>query len=153
MTGTPSTPPLDPVVKTITVPESVMSTFQRFTEGIDTWWPRETHSVGAHETYAVAIEPHVGGRIYERQRDGGEATWGAITAWDPPSRVAFRWHPGRDAATAQELEVRFRQADAGTELELTHRSWEALGADAEEIRRRYMSGWEHVLDRFAEPAD
>jgi len=153
MTGTPSTPRLDPVVKKITVPDSVISTFQRFTEGIDTWWPTETHSVDVHEACTVAIEPHVGGRIYERRRDGGEATWGAVTTWDPPCRVAFKWHLGRDTNAAQELEIRFRQADAGTELELAHGDWEALGADAEEIRRRYVSGWEHVLGRFAERAD
>lgn len=152
MTDTPITPSLEPVVKTLTVPASVTSTFRRFTEGIDRWWPTGTHSVGTRATCGVVIEPGIGGRIYERQRDGGEAVWGTVTAWDPPSRVAFTWHPGRDAAAAQELDIRFRQADAGTELELSHRKWEALGQEAEETRRRYVSGWEHVLGRFAEPA-
>ncbi len=69
-----------------------MSTFRRFTEGIDTWWPMETRWVGAQaqEMCVVTIEPHVGGRIYERQRHGGEATWGAVTAGDPPGRFAER---------------------------------------------------------------
>ena len=66
------TPGSEPVVKTVTVPGEPGWAFELFTNGIDGWWPKRTHSVAGDEAERVAVEPGVGGRIYEVARDGVE---------------------------------------------------------------------------------
>jgi hypothetical protein len=137
------------VKKEVTVLGTVESAFRRFTEGIGSWWPLETHSVSPGDADAAVFETWVGGRVYERQKDGTEALWGTVTAWDPPRRFAMTWHPGRDAETATRLEVHFDEVEEGTRLRLTHTGWEVLGEEAAETCREYYKGWDPVLARFA----
>jgi uncharacterized protein YndB with AHSA1/START domain len=131
------------------VPWSPESAFHRFTEEIGSWWPLRSHSVGKANALKVELEPHVGGRIVERERDGRENVWGEILAWDPPELVRFTWHPGRQAETAQEVEVRFSAEGRGTRVKLTHSGWERLGDKARLARRGYPIGWAYVLSLYA----
>ena len=62
------------------------------------------------------------------------------------------WHPGREADTAQEVEVVFKETPEGTVVELEHRGWAALGEQAKEMRKGYSGGWEHVLGECFVPA-
>ena len=138
------------VRKDVTVRCSVEEAFRVFSEGVSTWWPLETHSVGERSAKACVLEGRVGGRFFEQQEDGTEEVWGTVTAWEPPQRLAFTWHPGRSESTAQEVEVRFTPVDAGTRVELEHRGWERLGERAEEARNEYDSGWDFVIGRYAD---
>lgn len=141
---------LEPVVREVTVPAPPEAAFRRFTEGIGEWWPLATHSVGEETAETVTFPGQTGGQIVERTRGGAEHVWGTVTAWEPPGRVVFTWHPGRAAETAQEVEVTF-EADAGggTRVTLVHGGWERLGEGAAEQRDRYVSGWKLVLERYA----
>lgn len=150
-----STTGIAPVIKERTVPLSVEQAFARFTEGIATWWPLATHSVAAYsegrtEAESVLMEGRVGGRIIERQRGGVECEWGRITDWEPPSRVAFTWYPGRDDRTAMQVEVTFAAEGDGARLRLVHTGWEIMGDEAAAVRSDYDGGWEGVLDRYGE---
>jgi len=136
-----------PVVKSVTVPLDPAQAFALFTDGIAGWWPLATHSIGGAKATACAIEPRRGGRVYERDADGSEAIWGQVTAWEPPARLVFTWHPGRSGDTAQEIEIRFAACAEGTRVELTHRGWERAGETARQLRDQYESGWELVLRR------
>jgi uncharacterized protein YndB with AHSA1/START domain len=147
MTGARA-PALDPVVKRVVVPLSVAESFELFTSGIATWWPLETHSIAEARAATCRFEPGVEGRIYEVDDEGAEHTWGTVSVWEPPGRVVFSWHPGRQPATAQEVEVRFSPAREGTVVELEHRRWETLGQDAVEVRRGYDTGWDLTLSCF-----
>jgi uncharacterized protein YndB with AHSA1/START domain len=138
--------------KSVLVGSSVGHAFRVFTEGIGGWWPVESHSVFAEDAETAILEGRVGGRLYERSRDGEEAVWGTVTAWEPPHRIALTWHPGRGEETAQELEVRFTAAGGGTRVELVHSGWERLGERAGEVRARYETGWEPVLGSYVEAA-
>jgi hypothetical protein len=62
--------------------------------------------------------------------------------------MVFSWHPGREAATAQEVELRFVGTSSGTRIELEHRGWEVLGDRAEEMRGGYVTGWVPVLESY-----
>jgi hypothetical protein len=98
---TPSAPsPLSPIVKVLTVKATPDRAFRRFTEEMASGWPLRTHSAGGEAAETVVMEGRVGGRIVERIRGGRPCVWGTVTAWEPPRRVAFTWHPGRDSATA-----------------------------------------------------
>jgi uncharacterized protein YndB with AHSA1/START domain len=136
------------VLKSVTVRCPAEEAFRVFSEGVATWWPLETHSVGERSAKTCVLEGRVGGRFFERQEDGGEELWGTVTAWEPPLRLAFTWHPGRAESTAQEVEVQFTPVDGGTRVELVHRGWEKLGERAEEARNEYDSGWEFVLGHY-----
>lgn len=120
--------------------------FDVWTARIDTWWPRD-HTVG--EVAAVTFQHGVGGRIFERDVDGVEHDWGQVTAWDPPSRLAYTWHIGRTADEATDVEVRFVAADAGTtRVEIEQSGWERFGDQAGPWRERNHLGWDTVLPHF-----
>jgi len=140
-----------PIVKTVRVEAAPDRAFRRFTEEIASWWPLRSHSVGRADAVTVTMEPRIGGRIVEQIRGGREAVWGTVTAWDPPRRVGFTWHPGRTPETAQDVEVRFSPEGSGTRVELEHRGFERLGpALGRKARRGYPIGWEYVLGLYAD---
>jgi len=139
---------IPPVVREVVVPVSAAEAFRRFTDEIHLWWPMRTHSVGQAECRNVVFEAGVGGKLYEMSGKGPEV-WGTVTRWDPPHRLSLTWHPGREASTAQEVEVAFDEVDGGTRVRLVHRGWEALGERAATARADYEGGWVTVLERYA----
>ncbi len=134
--------PIEPVRKTLDLRCGQASAFERFSAGIAKWWPLAVHSVGGGDAVHCAIEPKVGGRVFERLASGSEEIWGTVLAFDPPRRLAFTWHPGRAAERAQEFDVSFASTGAGTTVELEHRGWEKLGEQAARHRADYNTGWD-----------
>ena len=147
MTQPPTSIP--PVRRTVVVNAPPAAAFRRFTAEIASWWPLKTHSLGEGATETCVFEGRVGGRIVERIRGGREAVWGTVTAWEPPHRVAFTWHPGQNPDTAQDVEVRFVSDGNRTGVELTHTGWERLGAQGKKFRNGYNIGWVYVLGIYA----
>jgi len=49
----------------------------------------------------VAIEPRVGGAIFETASDGARYLWGTVSRWERGARLALSWHPGRTDEAAQ----------------------------------------------------
>lgn len=143
---------IEPVRSETVVAAAPDAAFERFTAGIGGWWPRATHSVGGERCRDVVMEAREGGRLYEVDEDGAETEWGTVTAWSPPGRVAFTWHPGREPATAQEVEVSFEPHEDGTRIVLVHSGWEALGERGAEVRDDYEKGWRTVLGELRRSA-
>ena len=137
-----------PVTKTVTVNRPPEEAFRIFTEGIATWWPLATHSTYGDRATTVVLEGRSGGRLYEVSAEGKEGDWGKVTVWEPPHRLVCEWRlpPGNPIAT--DLEVRFLPEGEGTRVELEHRGWERHGDRAQELRDRYVPGWEAVLGRY-----
>jgi uncharacterized protein YndB with AHSA1/START domain len=142
---------IEPVVKTVTLACTPEEAFRYFTADFSLWWPAATHSVVAYASEfkdkpaAVIFEPRIGGRIFERAPSGQEHVWGSVLAWEPPARVEFSFHPGRDESVAQTVEVRFSSAPEGAKVVLTHSGWEKLGANGQKARDSYDQGWEGVF--------
>ncbi len=125
--------------------------FEVWTARTALWWPPD-HTVSGAPA-AVVIEPGIGGRIFERSDRGEEIDWGTVTAWDPPRRLAYRWHLGQDPATPTDVEIRF--AALGPQrcrVRIEHRGWERLGHRAEEGRTANRAGWDAVLPPFVAAA-
>jgi uncharacterized protein YndB with AHSA1/START domain len=141
-------PVLEPIRHSIVVAAPPARAFEIFTGQIDSWWPLAVHSIGQNEVTGCLVEGRTGGGISETHGDGSIHTWGTVTDWHPPERVVFSWHPGREADTAQEIELRFTEVSDGTLVELEHRGWESLGDRAAETREAYQSGWPAVLSRY-----
>jgi uncharacterized protein YndB with AHSA1/START domain len=113
------------------------------------WWPLSTHSVSESAEATCEIEGRVGGRVFETGPDGAEHLWGTVTAWEPPRRLAFTWHPGRSVDTRLEVEIAFHPAGKETRVELIHSGWEHLGKEGAGMRAGYDKGWDFVLGLYA----
>lgn len=134
---------LPPIVKHIEVACAPARAFELFTREIHAWWPLATHSLADGESTFCAIEPRVGGRVFERDQAGREYDWGTVLEWSPPARLRFTWRVGHAATSRQEVEVVFAATAKGTRVTLTHSGWEIA-----EHRQNYDGGWDFVLGKF-----
>jgi uncharacterized protein YndB with AHSA1/START domain len=105
------------------------------------------------------METRLGGRWYELAKDGTQTTVGRIVVWEPPRRFVMtwdinsKWRP--DATVSSEVEVRFIPDGArATRVELEHRKFEQMGAEAgESMRKDVDGGWPGMLERFKQEAE
>ena len=139
---------IQPVRRAVTVERPLEDAFRVFTEGLGTWWPVATHSIGKDAVETVVMESRAGGRLYERTADGAESDWGRMLVWEPPRRVAFEW---RITGTPTEVEVRFTPEGDRTRVDLEHRGFERL-EDGAARRESYNNGWVTVLEQYAAEA-
>ncbi|MDH3680721.1 MAG: SRPBCC domain-containing protein [Acidimicrobiia bacterium] len=144
-----STTPIEPIRKTRHVALDKAGAFELFTDRIGSWWPLATHSIADDHAVGVRFEGAVGGRVVELTDSGEEHSWADVIAWDPPHRFALAWHPIENPTAATIVDVRFHEAEGGTDVELEHRGWEELGPeDGQMWRDSYDPGWDAVLERF-----
>jgi uncharacterized protein YndB with AHSA1/START domain len=149
MTFAPTARPIQPVDRSIVVAWDVEEAFRRFALDFGTWWPSKSHSVGGPRVRRVVFEPRVDGLIFEEHVDGRRFQWGQVTAWDPPGRLAFTFHPARDPSQAQDVEVTFAAEAGGTRVRLVSVGWEKLGVEAVKAQRAYSAGWGYLLEHWA----
>jgi uncharacterized protein YndB with AHSA1/START domain len=140
----------EPLRMTFEVACSAEHAFDTWTSRIAAWWPAG-HSVTGEPGLLVVLEPGVGGRIYERTPGGAEHDWGVVTAWEPPTRLAYLWHLRRDRHDATDVEIRFTALDdSATRVDIEHSGWERLGESAESWRDRNRGGWTTVMPHYIE---
>ena len=135
--------------------------FEVFTDGVDTWWPRE-HHIGEGKLDKEVIEPRVGGRCYGREADGTECPWGTVVAWDPPNHFAFAWQinlqwtyePDLDRSSRVDVEFS-SEGPERTKVVLVHADFERHGTGWESMRDSVGSdgGWPGGLRLFAATAE
>ena len=151
-----TTAPIPPITGSITVGVPIERAFEVFTGSVDTWWPHQYH-IGQADVAEVVLEPHEGGRWYERGVDDSECDWGRVLVWEPPHRVVFtwqingRWQFDPDPDHASEIDARFSAAGpAQTLVEVEHRLFERL-VGGQDIRAAIEGGggWALLLDGFA----
>jgi uncharacterized protein YndB with AHSA1/START domain len=147
------------VKKEITVTASQQRAFDVFTAHMTEWWMLESHRIGAVVPEAVVMEPHEGGRWFERAPDGTECDWGRVLDWEPPSRVRLAWHLDADwqydpdPARATRIEVQFTpEGDSSTRVVVVHSGLEIHGDRAREVYEAIDSpnGWSGLLAGYAE---
>ncbi|HUJ51589.1 MAG TPA: SRPBCC domain-containing protein [Bryobacteraceae bacterium] len=114
-----------PIRQSVHVDCPLEDAFRLFTEKFGEWWPLTSYSSSGDDAESCAIEPWEGGRVLERTRSGEEREWGTVIDWDPPRRVEFTWHGGRE----QTVEVEFSVVADGTRVTLTHRGWHLAGVE------------------------
>jgi uncharacterized protein YndB with AHSA1/START domain len=124
----------EPIRQSVRVDCPIEDAFRLFTEGFAEWWPLASYSITGDAAENCAIEPWVGGRVYERTRSGEEREWGSVIRWDPPEHLEFRWHPGGSGDHSQTVDVEFLVEADGTRVTLIHTGWEAAGVPACALR-------------------
>jgi uncharacterized protein YndB with AHSA1/START domain len=138
----------EPIDLRFTVDCSPQHAFAVWTQRTSLWWPK-SHSVSQHPQLDVRFEPYVDGRIVERTPSGDEHVWGRVTIWQPPRRVAYRWHLRQDPADATEVEITFdAAADGRTNVHIVHRGFERLGERSASLRDRNHAGWAGLLPHY-----
>jgi|SRR5262252_5675983 len=147
-----------PVCKSVRVKASQAHAFEVFTTGLDRWWPRKA-SIGPTPMKAMMIEPCLGGRWYEVGADGSQAIVGRVLLWDPPNRFTVSWDIDRhwkpNASVGSEVELRFTvEGPEATLVELEHRKFEQMGAEAgASLRKDVDGGWPGILEGFRAAAE
>ncbi|MCA1585162.1 MAG: SRPBCC family protein [Acidobacteria bacterium] len=152
---------IDPnsVRKIVSVEASQAVAWRVFTEKMGTWWPLAHYKIGQANAVDAVIEPHVGGRWYERGDDGSTCDWGRVLSWEPPFRLVLSWDISADwqpdATVQTEIEVRFiPDGDTVTRVEFEHRHLDRYGARRDEMRRIFdvKGDWGRLLALFARAA-
>lgn len=147
---------LVPVRKTVVVKATQEHAFEVFTARFGDWWPMASHHTGDEEAETVLIEPHVGGRWFERGASGTETMWGYVTAWEPPARLVLAWHLSPqftfDPDVASEVEVTFHaDGPTTTRVVLEHRKLDVYGDAGPALRSSIdgEGGWGAIIEEFA----
>lgn len=141
--------------KEITVAAPLDVAWRIFTQEMGRWWPLNTHKIGEVRAVDAVMEPHVGGRWYERGEDGSSCDWGRVLVWQAPSRLVLTWEITadwkHDPTLVTEVEVNFSTVGESTRLTLEHRHLDRYGARAAEMLGVFASpgGWEGLLAAFA----
>ncbi|HWE99859.1 MAG TPA: SRPBCC family protein [Caulobacteraceae bacterium] len=131
--------------------------FAVFTSRMGDWWP-QGRTIGAKPHVAIVIEPHDGGRWFERDAEGTETLWGEVIAYEPPHRLLLAWRLDAkftyDPDLLTEVELTFTATDTGgAAVTLEHRNLERLGVDAARLAGRMEGGWGGFLREFISLAD
>lgn len=152
---------IDPnsVRKTVRVDAPQAVAWRVFTQKMGTWWPLASYRIGKANAVDAIIEPHIGGRWYERGEDGSTCDWGRVLSWEPPSRLVLSWDITADwqfdPALKTEIEVRFiPDGESVTRVEFEHRHLDRYGARRDEMRRIFdvEGDWGRLLAQFARAA-
>ena len=77
-----------PILLNIAVKASPSRAFELFTTHMGKWWPKG-RILGRNPPVDIVIEPHAGGRWFERDAEGNEVRWGTVLSWDPPKRLVL----------------------------------------------------------------
>jgi hypothetical protein len=124
----------------VTVGAAAERAFHVFTQRCDEWWPR-SYRLGKTERVGVVLEPHTGGRWYERTADGEDCDWGQVLAWDPPEHLTLSWQigigfvPESDPQRASRVDITFVETGpARTTVTVVHSEFERHGEGWESMR-------------------
>ena len=148
---------LAPVRHAVLVPAEPDQAFEVFTAGFGDWWPK-TNTIAQAPVERAIIEPHVGGRCYDRCVDGSECDWGRVTEWDPPRRLTLAWqvdgswHFEADPAHASRVTLAFVPQAGGTSVTLVHDRFERHTDGGAALADAVREGWGPALDSFAAAA-
>ena len=134
----------EPIRQSVHVACPIEEAFRLFTEGFGEWWPLASYSIG-DEAESCAIEPWVGGRVFERNRSGEEREWGSVIASDPPGHLEFAWHPGASDDRSQTVEVEFLVEADGTRVTIIHNGWNAPNVAACALTN-FRANWPSILE-------
>jgi hypothetical protein len=144
---------MEPLEFTFEVATSLEHAFRTWTLRIDRWWP-STHSESGDPELTVVLEPRLGGRMYERTRDGIEYEWGQITLWEPPVRLGYSWHIRRPPNESTDVLISFTElAPRRTRVDIHQTAWERVGPDAPDWRDRNRTAWTSLFPHFTAYAE
>ena len=103
---------------------------------ISAWWP-DRGRLGAQ----IALEPHVGGRFYERCDDGCGILLGHVSRLLPPDEFAIDGSFGLDQPVSALWSVRLDSAGAQHMKTTVHGRFRAFGSLDDDLRAATVTAW------------
>lgn len=143
---------IPPIEKSITVPCNSERAFTTFLNEMGTWWPLDKFTYSAMQgnpAQTIRVDAREGGAITEIGANGDETSWGHIETYDPNSFMALRFHipaPGHEGGGLSLLEIRFKDVDNGTQVDLVQSDFEGIGEMGEMARGGYGHGWTMIFE-------
>lgn len=124
---------------TRTIDASPATVFRALTDAgeLSRWWTTSAESearTGGSFSYRFEFEDPSRNHTYE-------GSYHDVTA---DERVSYPW---QTSLGETKVELALRQADAGTELTLTHTGW-GSGPEADELVEPHIQGWSFFLDNL-----
>lgn len=138
---------LEPIIHVLALRCSPAAAFDAYAR-IGDWWHPD-YTANATTLMRVVIEPRVGGRVFERHRDGHAVEWGRVTMWARPRLLAYTTHLAQPPQTPSEILVMFEAAANGCTVRFEHGGWTAANVE----QRAKFRDWPLLLRRFAALAD
>lgn len=120
------------------------------TQQIGAWWLPDFHALGPDSK--VHLEPHAGGRLYEKN-DTGELLWYTIIAITPGDSMTLTGHvsPEWGGPCSTMLTLKLSAHEGGTRLSVSDA---LIGRVSEKLIGNLGSGWQQLfgdgLKRHAE---
>lgn len=150
----------DAVTHSVLVPLAPEAAFELFTTRFSDWWPNDSHHISDAPKATAFLEPHEGGRWYERTEDGSECDWGFVREVARPDRILLAWQLtpdwkfDPDPAKATEVEVLFDAQEGQTRVTLEHRGFGVHGESGAAMRESVDSdgGWPSLLEMYRHAA-
>jgi uncharacterized protein YndB with AHSA1/START domain len=129
--------------------------FEAFTAEIGEWWrPNGLFRSGRRPGGRLAMEMGEGGRVLEAHPDGSVDEIGRILVWEPPSRLAFTWHPvSLPPGVDTEVRVAFEPVGEITRVVVEHLGWDGVpqehvarhGLPLPTFQQRLADWWKELL--------
>lgn len=135
--------------------------FDVFTRDIGAWWkPNGLFQTTPRAPGVLAFEGGEGGRLTETLANGKVFEIGRITAWSPPSRLAFTWRQANfPPGLHTEVEVTFTAVGEETRVAVTHTGFDRVpegaarhGFDDRLLLTKLGEWWRDLLASLARAA-
>jgi uncharacterized protein YndB with AHSA1/START domain len=139
------------------VPAPIDKAFARFIDEFGAWWPK-SYTLAGDNLAEIRIDPRIGGRAIERDKNGVETQWGTVLSFFRPQHLVLAWQIAPDRtvvpneSNASRVDVRFVEAGPdATEVVVVHRDFPRHGDGWEKYRKDMGAGegWPSIMDRYA----
>lgn len=152
---------VDSIKQKMEIQCSIDKAFELFTNGFETWWPREYSRFQAGMK-SICIEPKVGGRCTEVDPEGFQLDWGRVLEQRPPEQLTFTWQIGSDRFPqlnpehSSKIDIVFKAiSDSVTEILFEHRDIHRHdeGAQAYRDTLNFEYGWPFIWNKYLDSAN
>jgi uncharacterized protein YndB with AHSA1/START domain len=142
----------------IRVAATLQRAFDAFVSDIGVWWqPNGLFEFTRNRAGVLGFEPGPQGRLTETYEDGSVFEIGSITAWEPPTLLAYSWRQASfrgDMLTS--VQVRFEPVGDETRVVLEHSGWDSVpqkhvarhGFPLDVFQGRHAEQWRSVLGNY-----